>query len=109
MSSNALLSEERGGFVKRHVRLLHREALEEPLMDDVQELLLFGEVREGLRGGLDGEVEGIERPQEVVAPEMPVGNGGDDFLNIGGDDIALAEVFDVENLPQDALDRKSVV
>ena len=43
---------------------LDAEALEELLVDGVQEALLLGEVVDGGGGGLDGAVEAVERLQE---------------------------------------------
>src|SRR5687767_12971530 len=84
-------------------RALDGEALEELLIDGVEELLLFGKVRDGLGGVLDGDVEAVELLEELVAREGAAGQGDDDLLDLGGDVVALHELGHVENLAEDAL------
>ena len=64
------------------VRHLDGEALEEVLIDGVEEVLLLGEVRDGGGGGLDGDVEAVELLEELVAAEGAAGQGGDDLLDL---------------------------
>ena len=71
---------------------LHGEALEEALVNSVQELLLLGEILDGCGGALDGEVEAVELLEEVGAVEMAGSEGGDHFLNLDGDNVAAGEV-----------------
>ena len=51
------------------VGLLDREALEEALVDGVEEVLLLRPVIQVARGVLDGEVEAVQRPEELLAVE----------------------------------------
>jgi len=84
------------------VGALDGEALEKLLVNGVEALLLFGEVRDGVGGGLDGDVEAVEFLEELVAGEGAAGEGDGDFLDLGGDVVALHELVHVENLPKDA-------
>jgi len=45
---------------------LNGKALEEPLVDPVEELLLFRKVRDCFSGALDGDVEMFESFGEIV-------------------------------------------
>ena len=81
---------------------LDAKALEESLIDGVQELLLLVEIGDGGGGVFDGEVEGIELG-EIVAAEGAGGEGLDDLLDLLGDDVALHEIGDVEDVAKDAL------
>ena len=82
---------------------LDAEALEEPLVDGVEEPLLLGEVLDRVGGLFDGDVEVVELAEELVAAEGTEGQRLDDLLDLGGDDVALHEVADVEDLAEDAL------
>ena len=86
------------------VGLLGVEALEELLVDGVEEVLLFGVAGLlGLGGLFDGGVEAVEGLEELVAGEVAGGDGADDLLDLGGDDVAGEEFLIVEDLAEDAL------
>ena len=77
---------------------LDRVALEETLVDGVEELLLLAEILQRVGGVFDGAVEAVQRLEEVVAIEAQADQGVDDLLNFGGDDVAARELRVVENL-----------
>ena len=81
---------------------LDAEALEKPLIDGIEEGLLLVEIAEGGGGVFDGAVEVFEASAEVVPAERAGGQGGNDLLDFLGNDVALDEVGDVEDLPEDA-------
>ena len=88
---------------------LDRVALEEPLVDRVEEVLLVGPVGHRAGGVLDGDVEAVEVSQERVAVEAVAGQGLHHLFDLGGDDVAADELGVVENLAdqplgQDVLD-----
>src|SRR5450755_1160945 len=85
------------------VGALDRVALEEALVDRVQEVLALRPALYALRGGLDGDVEAVERLEELVAVEGAAGERLDDALDLGGDDIAAHEVGVVEDGAEEAL------
>src|ERR1035441_8418445 len=70
---------------------LHAEALEELLIDGVEELLLLGEGGDGGGGLLNGQVEGVEFLQELSPAEAMRGEGIDPLLDFGGDYVAPGE------------------
>ena len=76
---------------------LDRVALEEPLVDRVQEVLLLGKALDRGRGRLDGQVEPVERFEKVVPVERFRDQGVDHLFDLGGDHVAAGEVLVVEN------------
>jgi hypothetical protein len=82
---------------------LDAKALEETLVNGVEEGLLFAEVVDGGGGALDGDVKVVELFDKVVAAKGAGRQGGDDLLDFLRDDVALGEIGDVENLAEDAL------
>src|ERR1017187_10686770 len=82
---------------------LHAEALEELLIDGVEELLLLREVGYGGGGLLHREVEAVELLQEVGPTEALRGEGINDLLDFGGDNVAAGEVGVVEDGAEQAL------
>ena len=80
------------------VGLFGVEALEELLVDGVEEVLLFGVAGLGLGGLFDGGVEAVERLEELVAGEVAGGDGADDFFDLGGEDVALQEFLVLKTL-----------
>ena len=54
-------------------------------------------------GLLDGLVEPVERFQELVAVEALADQGGDDLLDLGGDDVSAGEFRVVENFANQPL------
>ena len=71
---------------------LDRVALEELLVNRVQEVLLVGEVGQVAGGSLNGDVEGVQGSQIIVPAEALTNERVDDPLDLGGDDIAAREV-----------------
>src|SRR5262249_27591049 len=69
-----------------------RVALEETLVDRVQEVLLLGDVVQPVGCVLDGPVEAVQRAQEAVAVERQAHQGVDDLLHLDGDDVAAREL-----------------
>src|ERR1017187_7352885 len=88
---------------RRRVRHLHAEALEELLIDGVEELLLLREVGDGGGGLLHSEVEAVELLQKVGPAEALGGEGINDLLDFGGDNVAAGEVGVVEDGAEQAL------
>src|SRR5450755_2148126 len=85
------------------VGALDRVALEEALVDRVQEVLALRPALYALRGGLDGDVEAVERLEELVAIEGATGERLDHALDLGGDDVAAHEIGVVEDGAEEAL------
>jgi hypothetical protein len=82
------------------VGLLDREALEEPLIDRVEELLLFRKLGDGRSRVFKSDVETIKRLEEVFAGKSA--NGEDHLLDLLCDDILLHEVTDAEDAFENA-------
>jgi len=76
---------------------LDAEALEEALVNGVEELLFLAEVGDGLGGLFDGDVEVFEALGKLVAAEVARGERVDDFLDFLRDDVALHEIADVDD------------
>ena len=70
------------------VGLFDGEALEEAFVDGVEEVLFLRPVIQVAGGVFDGDVETIQRFEELVAVEGAAGEGLDDLLDFGGDDVA---------------------
>src|SRR5204863_8876395 len=88
-----------GGVDDAHrVGELDAIALEEALVDGVEEVLLVGEVRHRAGGVFDGNVEAVEFLQVRVAVEGLAGHGLHDLHYLGGDDVAADELGVVKNL-----------
>ena len=85
------------------VRHLDAEALEELLIDGVEELLLGAEVGDGGGGVLDGAVEAFEGAEVFVAAVGAGEEGIQDRLNLAGDGVAADEVVVLEDGAQEAL------
>ena len=77
-------------------------ALEEFLVNGIDEGLLVAEIK--IFGSVfDGFVELIEGAVEVTAIEVVAGESADDFLDFGGDNVGLGEMFAIEDAADDAL------
>ena len=74
------------------VRLIFAEALEEALVDGVQEPLLLGIGRDRPRFGFNSDVKVVQPLQEVLAAERLPGEGVNDFFNLAGDDVAVGKL-----------------
>jgi hypothetical protein len=61
------------------------EALEEALVDRIEEGLFGGEVSQGGGGGFDGNVEAVQGFEEVSPTEVLGGKGGDDLFDLPAD------------------------
>ena len=81
---------------------LDREALEELLVDSVEELLLVREVADGGGSALDGDVEVVQAFEELVAAEGLRGERVDDAGDLVGNDVAAGEVGVVEDGAEEA-------
>src|SRR6185437_952765 len=78
-------------------------ALEEALVDGVEEVLFVGELGHGAGGVFDGDVEAVEGFEEIAAVESAPGQGVDDFFDLGGDDIAAVKVGVAKDFADEAL------
>src|SRR5579872_1775565 len=79
------------------VGLFDGEALEETLVDGIEKMLFLGPVIQCAGRSLDGNIETVERAFKVVAIEGATGQGRDDILNFGGNDVAAREIRIVED------------
>jgi len=68
------------------------EALEEFLVDRVQELLLSPRSRRWCGQRSRSRVEAVEFAEEISAVEMAGGEGVDHLLDLDGDDVAAGEL-----------------
>ena len=72
-------------------------SLEEALVDFVEKVLLFGEAGGVFGAYLDGLVETVERAQEFVSIEGPLGQFDNDLFDFDGYYVAAGEIGVVEN------------
>src|SRR5262249_50049601 len=74
------------------VGLLERVALEEPLVDSVEEGLLLRPILQAFGGTLDSDIVAVQRPKEVGTVESVAGKRVEHPLDVAGDDVAPGEV-----------------
>ena len=84
------------------IGLFDGEALEETFVDGVEEVLFLCPAVEIAGGVFDGDVEAVQRFEKFVAVEGAAGQGLDDLLDFGGDDVAIDEVGIVEDGAEEA-------
>src|ERR1019366_1821521 len=82
---------------------LHAKALEEALIDGVQEILILMEIGDGGGGVLDGLIKVFEVFAKIVAAKRAGIEGGDDLLNLLRNDVAGDEIGDGKDLAENAL------
>lgn len=66
-------------------------------------MLLLAEVGNRPRGGLNGQIERVQRFEELVPIKRLTHEGGNDFFHLAGNDIALREVLIVKDRADEAL------
>src|SRR5205085_6428854 len=71
------------------VGLLDGEALEEAFVDSVEKFLAFAPAFDATCSPFDGDVIAVKVLEELLAIERAAGEGGDDFFDFGGDDVAV--------------------
>ena len=81
-------------------------ALEEALVDGVQEVLLLLEIGNRAGSPLDGDVERVEAFKVLGAAEALAHQRIDNALDFGGDGVAASELGKVEDGPDEALGEK---
>ena len=81
---------------------LHGESLKKLLIDGVEELLFLGEVFAEGCGVFYGNVERIQRSEELVATECVSDEHLNDVLNLACDDIPAGEIGVIEDGSEDA-------
>ena len=79
---------------------LHAEALKEPLIDGVEEVLLFVKVGDGGGGVFNRAVEMVQALAEIVAAEGAGVERGDDLFNLRAMTLRWMKSADVENLAE---------
>src|SRR2546421_4998849 len=79
------------------IGLFDREALEKAFVDGIKKVLFLCPAIQCFGSSFNGDIKAVKRFFKIVAVEGTAGESLNDFLDFGGNDIAVGEVRIVEN------------